>query len=993
MVLTGIAGLVALFCRRYYFQTLISDTIYGLTAGFERGPYGIDQGAADSPLFSQIYQTPFLDALQSRMEAVFLAGFMICAFADNHYVGWIVPSGMAGFFSPLPIISTLLWISCMVVKPSSVRLRAVNGGLEGAVDVGALVTMDHISGVSTVVPPSAVRPNEVARILGVHFSWDGSFGPSSDIAHGVISYHLHCCTARNVCLLFLEVVLRAYVYARSQYGAAFQVLEWVDIAQLAKWVERAQRLRLGFPNWAAIGVALLPYEQGGLNLSMLHLEGFVIPWIRAVIHLLTLENTLGEATRQYVTVPDSARLQTGGARLRLEVVMKRLAPYGILFLSNRQQMACRAIANVQASLAAVTRSVRPLTELHKCPQEGLEELHSIFVLGGPLYCVIVHLMPDIKVVLDRMRPTDLCTTIARELQELLTRKAPSSPGYTQLGNHWDLAEWLEMGYALVRARWESDLDIALQRQASGLPRTDGRQWPDWLTNEYPVVAMLDDSDPPSAVVAELETGHSFLVATDGSASPEEHGKPPRAAWALVVYAVHGGDLAGLREIFAMAAPFPVTIGRTDTTSAETELAAALAMLRVMGRGALAQTHTCVDSQGTLLGLQRLISSEVPGVIDPTPREIRSWRCSPLWQRVVRLVRRLSSGRVKWEDPQLADGNSMQPVVRTWPTHNQAGVCVSKLYDHHISRGTYSWIRSHQEGLDTGPVPEAVAANCRADKLATEAAKVALIKPPVVGLKAGVVRIAAGTFPVRILYRGDAMDGDVGDIVRGLCARALLSDMSAPTPGRARSTTRRVIERRWGALASPNTFSDARVRGMPADIRESMFATQLGHYGRVEQQDDGRCRLCDCASTKYSTSHALASCPHPPLIKLRTAMLVAVNKLLSDSKIKLPTARVPAPGEDRTPTVIDVVVAPSLKALAHAGGFLLDGDIDALRGVPLASMAEWLRRTGLDGNGNKVPTASVVRVLKDITALIVVDGQHLLNEYKAAVEALRLAQEP
>jgi hypothetical protein len=92
MVLLGFPGLlVAGFGRRYLLQRLVSDTICGPTAGFARGPYGIDQGSADGPVLSQLYQSSFLEMLASNMETMFPLAFLPCAFADNHWVGFAVP--------------------------------------------------------------------------------------------------------------------------------------------------------------------------------------------------------------------------------------------------------------------------------------------------------------------------------------------------------------------------------------------------------------------------------------------------------------------------------------------------------------------------------------------------------------------------------------------------------------------------------------------------------------------------------------------------------------------------------------------------------------------------------------------------------------------------------------------------------------------------------------------------------------------------------------
>ena len=1014
LVLFGLASFAVVLGRRYQFQRLISDTICGLTGGIVRGPCGIDQGGSDSPIFSQVYQTPFLDALRQRMQEIYVAGFLLQAFADNHWVGWIVPAGMMGVFSPLNIINTLLRLNEMVVKPSSVRRRdiTVRGEDTPVVEVGTLKTRDHITGEEVEVFPPAVAARDHPTVLGIPFSGSGSFATGGGIFVRNMSYHLHGCTSRNVCLQFLEVTLRAHVYARSQYGAAFRVMEWADIKKLAQRVNYYRRARLGLAPWANLSIAYLPSRQGGLSVSLFHLEGFVIPWTRSVLHLLNLDTDLGTETREYVTTPDADRLSEPGARLQLETAMRRLAPYGILFFSVRHQIACRAIAIVQGTLAGAAHSVRPLAPLSDCvPTDTptrhtlLEDTHKIFTLGGPLFNVLAHLMPAIRPVLDNMGQTALTSTVANEIEAILRVSAPSSPGYIHLGNYWSDAEWRAVAHALVSARRESDYDIALQRQAAGLPPTEARFWPDWTGDDCPIIMMLDDTAPHGAeAVGQLAHGQSILAASDGSATmePGENGAPSptsQAGWALAAYAVNADDPDALilgRPMFAMSAPFPVRQGISETSSADTELMALLMMFRVFGRDAWAHAHAVLDSTPTLDSLLRLISAEVPGAIDPTPREIRSWNCYPLWQRLIRLLRRLPFGRLDWNTVHLGEGgaNRMWQAVKRWKTTNKSDGPVHRLWPLHVGWGSFSWIKSHQPKQDNGPAPAAVKANEEADKLATKGAQTRFVQPANYGPTPGRVRIPAGTSEIRVLFRGDAMDRDVGDALRKLAWNDLNADLRRPPAAAGTSgATWRVVTGRWGPLASPDAFRRVRVRDRVVDIRESMFATQLGYYGHIDKNDqhvDRKCVLCQTVCAKYSTSHALRDCTHPTLVTLRTAMLKEVDGMLHASDIRCATALLVGlePGGNNDNTAIEPGVSQTLTALQHAGHFLLNGNIEALRGVPLTRIAEWMMCTGLDAKGDKVSRDMVAGLLKAVTALIIVDGQHILDRYKALVEAAR-----
>ena len=166
----------------------------------------------------------------------------------------------------------------------------------------------------------------------------------------------------------------------------------------------------------------------------------------------------------------------------------------------------------------------------------------------------------------------------------------------------------------------------------------------------------------------------------------------------------------------------------------------------------------------------------------------------------------------------------------------------------------------------------------------------------------------------------------------------------------------------------------------------MIMGRSGCYGKLQRAVgerhssapwEGKCPLCDAQYEHYSTSHALVWCSHPDVTGRRTRMLDEVDRLLSASGVRPPVQRaVPPPPGSATPAVFET--GRAFPYLRRAGNFLLDGDVDAMRGVPLEEIAEWLgtARTTEAGAPVSVPRDAVVRLLTDVVARLIVDGRRV-----------------
>ena len=246
-----------------------------------------------------------------------------------------------------------------------------------------------------------------------------------------------------------------------------------------------------------------------------------------------------------------------------------------------------------------------------------------------------------------------------------------------------------------------------------------------------------------------------------------------------------------------------------------------------------------------------------------------------------------------------------------------------------------------------------------------------------------------------LYRGEGIYGDAGEVLRTLCADALFEDLTRSCKRREQDegVRFRVMTRRWGPLGSPQEYNKVEVEGEMYDLTEDMFSTWTGQAyclnesGLDMESSDykHKCPLCGSGhlKDKYSTSHALMSCKHHLLRQLRTKLLVEADMMLGDISPTIALRRSLYSVHRGAEPEIELMERP-LYNLQHAGNYLIDGDVEAWRGVPLKHLAEWLETSKVDGE--KISQDGVKQLLRKVTASIVVKGRHILRTYRDLVTA-------
>ena len=116
--------------------------------------------------------------------------------------------------------------------------------------------------------------------------------------------------------------------------------------------------------------------------------------------------------------------------------------------------------------------------------------------------------------------------------------------------------------------------------------------------------------------------------------------------------------------------------------------------------------------------------------------------------------------------------------------------------------------------------------------------------------------------------------------------------------------------------------------------------------------------------------------------MRTQMLEDADRLLGESPIRMATSRYVTVGEAQQRAVVDDDEGAYVN-LRKAGDYLLDGNTNAMRGVPLKTLAEWMVVAG-SINSVSVKKGEVFEVLRRLTAQVMVDGMAILEEYKQLV---------
>ena len=1054
-------SMLVAFSRRYRFQRLVCATACGITIGFARAWYGIDQGASDSPFWSQLFQLAFLMALDEGLKEMCPLGHFVTAFADNHWVGIMVPINNIGLLSDVvTFISTLLRMCGLVVKPSSVNLRLIGDvrTLQN-VNLGSLQTINHLDGTAVTIIPHLVGATESASILGIAYGGAGSWEEASASRHSSVWFHLRSCLLRQRRLRFLEVMLRAYVYSRSQYAAPFAFLAWEDLDKIRHHVDRHRRKQLAVSRNFKLSLMMeLPIIHGGMNMTAVILELSIIPMVRVVDDLLNREDPESLMRADFICTPDANRLTRKDTRRRIEQAMILLSPYGISWIDQKFHIIGRSLSILREHMAITYGGSFSIVPLHEVPTEGHVLTHSMYVVGGELHAILVSLWNDIKPLLNSILPmVDTRTpyekliphptynktpgAVSDKIAAMLWVKRAGCPGFASLRGFAEQRDWNKIAWALVVARVQCDYDILLQCIAAGAPVTIDRHDPDWIDGkECPLVAMLDDRSPLSdeaigAMQRACDNQDSFVIGSDGSSSSrkDEEGHPINtilSSAAVGIIAVRGNysdwkkmtlEEVNRAMIASFAAPFQVATGHETTHSYQAEAMAVLLRIRTMAyddklKEAMARSLTLVDAASIVDRLTGMISSEVSNVIDITRKEISNGPAAFIFRRIIRILKRM---KFSIHDVRRPATDSMARALQDCPQNNSVTKqVVCKPAPFTINNGSWAWLRAHQHGQKgAGPCSTMVLVNHLADKMATEASKRAPVEallpqkrttkkqkmsgasPPVTYTDhtatfapedVNVVKIAAASTRFTLVMKDRAIYDNSGITLRAIHTKQILEVVQTKSSRPTR--TESLQEHIWPRLASPVHFRKVKVRGVGTNLEERCYAIWIGQAshlllnsldgdgGVITQGSSSRCPLCG-ALGKYSTSHALVLCTDVTMVQMRTTMLRESDKLLGESPFSMTTRRYGAGGDTagQQRTVVDGG-DDQFQHLREAGDYLLDGDINAMRGVPLKALAVWMLGFGRINNA-AIKKGDVYDFLRRLAAQIMVDGGIIVQKYK------------
>ena len=449
------------------------------------------------------------------------------------------------------------------------------------------------------------------------------------------------------------------------------------------------------------------------------------------------------------------------------------------------------------------------------------------------------------------------------------------------------------------------------------------------------------------------------------------------------------EILDSKVIVQLRLPFPIQLGCTVTCSHETELNGLIVLLKQLGRAA-ERTLGFLDSQGVLSGCHGILSAYLDNTIDMTPRGLRGLRGATLWQRLVKLIKQTSSfGVIGLKRSRQARPDQLAAIMNAWPRYSSEGLLMFAPSTVHIGGLRLAWIRGHQTMEQPTPCKAAVSLNNRADREAGAAAHTVIScdrKPH--RWAPGVVKIPAGTSPIRVLYRGAALDGDVGGVLRALCVKGIWEDIGSK-PGAVRDLIHSADT--WMRLASPTMFRRVRVEERWHDLSESLYSIWLGYSGRLDcklefrehrHQLSTQCPLCGEVYQKYSTSHAMAWCVNETMVENRMQLLYQVNEVLRNARFHWPARDGNSTRRADRPTGVSRAKLPDKRwsMLRRAGLFLLDGDMRTLRGIPQAAIAGWLRLGKHRVSDKEISQMEVVGIYTEIIAITAVKGEQLLEIY-------------
>jgi hypothetical protein len=144
---------------------------------------------------------------------------------------------------------------------------------------------------------------------------------------------------------------------------------------------------------------------------------------------------------------------------------------------------------------------------------------------------------------------------------------------------------------------------------------------------------------------------------------------------------------------------------------------------------------------------------------------------------MRLLERLGDFGMLDPSAQPPAERSLRDILNEFPQKNVKGKLCHKLCDYHIGGSSLSFVSSHQNVKEKPPVPCLAALNQKADEYARQEADKDIPTPLLPsGCVKGKVSVPAGTNRVHVLLNGDALNGDVGDILQSYCTTKLYEDL-------------------------------------------------------------------------------------------------------------------------------------------------------------------------------------------------------------------------
>ena len=458
---------------------------------------------------------------------------------------------------------------------------------------------------------------------------------------------------------------------------------------------------------------------------------------------------------------------------RMSLCMKRMAPMGIMFYSQRYQIIGRILHNLQTICTGGkdAASKNRLKGLMEFPTEDDENFHWLFCYGGPIFAHLRERLVDLK---DRCMATynvglhPLHVPLRAALAAMFRERAGEGVQLPPVIKMEDLVR------ATVRALEESALDTDTECQSYRVPRPNSFLWPDREEDgTCPVWTYIRRRLEADALPWNYcEDGDGLIVGLDGSKSSDG------AGYAVVIYKISKELMVnGLwmdrlvpsedkENCIKLSSSIPRFLGTTEVASFETEAYALLVALMKVWR----HLHRCLifsDAKSLLVSLAQMV--QVSGSMNPieADRVTRSRRCAHLWRLLVHQWR-MSNGLLREGEGDIVN-NPFYSAVTRWANMDDLDGKF-ELFNTSLAGGIVCHIKSHQMdgnggmgALDNGgtrsrliPCKAAVHINHLADQEAKVASMCAITEA---------VKIPVGAEDITCVLHGRAVIGNPGVVIR------------------------------------------------------------------------------------------------------------------------------------------------------------------------------------------------------------------------------------